>query len=738
MGGCSSKVPILGSQLLSIRDGGAHSRDTSPGSGSSASSSPLPKAISRYTSGHQDESHAEAPQGGRHSFCSNGTAGSSTSTKFRSATSDPECGSSKSSRGTPVDSRGTVEDNIRRSESPTSRPYSPRQLRDRVHSWQSCSRSPSPSREPLSPSGSMTRPRLEDERLDTRSSTTASIMSHTSQLSQESRAVVWVSQASKDSSKSRRRPSVNSMASSQHGLQSGGGSTSGDRTSESLEKALRHSGSLARRSINVRVLSLPDTLDQALSMSAVPDDQMPNVIAKVDPDNLLEQLPSGPLRPDQMALQRVTFMGTEWLALRLCGIRKDRSLRFCLCAAALQNQGRTTCRCVVVDASEEDGQESYSWVCSPITMPSSKREPCSIPWSLSWIDLAQEVQELADILTNDAALAPKRVASELKRWARRHRQQDAQRSKAVAVEDQLSLFQRGRSTSEGSIDADSPRNSHRSKADRSDGPPVRHVASTPPTRRRVSDPNLGEEGRSAVASWLSSAAFLHFARRMSSVTEESQEADSSTTAAGAGGPGGGSAGRGRRSSGSRRGSHRSSIRERSPGTSTSDGSSNSRNVTSPSHRGSTSSAASRSSCGSSASSGLRGSTMSASSSRRRSAPELREQDVLTLRAQSGSQSARRSSTPNLMPSLNSIMPDATESDLLRRRSRPSLAGLEMMPALVESQDERDDRNPGAEQDESDDETEEDSVSHSPTRRTDYYSEDEDGVGEAAVVLPGVL
>lgn len=197
-----------------------------------------------------------------------------------------------------------------------------------------------------------------------------------------------------------------------------------------LESVLRHSGSIAQQVVRARALEMPETVEQAMTSPTVPDKQMPAFEAKVDPDNILEQLPATALRPDQVMVQRISFMGTDWLGLRLANVSRPQNLRFCICAAAYQNIGKNTSRSVVAEIC---GQETmHGFACAPLSMPvlSPRRGSSassgtggagsvSSAGTMTWLDMAPEIAELADIISNEAELPAKKAAQELRRWVRK-------------------------------------------------------------------------------------------------------------------------------------------------------------------------------------------------------------------------------------------------------------------------------------------------------------------------------
>lgn len=192
---------------------------------------------------------------------------------------------------------------------------------------------------------------------------------------------------------------------------------------ELLVKALKHRGSLVLHTVRMRAIEVPALLTQACQGGSRPDALMPPFDAKVDPDNVLEQLPSSPFRSSNLRLQRMSFMGTEWLGIRFAGDR-EACLQFCVCAAALQNSDRNVSRSVVVEALGGDAAgaksgaaaDMHGFACAPIQ--SSHRLQKSAA-DRSWLELVEDLEELADVVLNDAGLTQKKVIAELQRWAKR-------------------------------------------------------------------------------------------------------------------------------------------------------------------------------------------------------------------------------------------------------------------------------------------------------------------------------
>lgn len=178
-----------------------------------------------------------------------------------------------------------------------------------------------------------------------------------------------------------------------------------------LSKALKHSGSLVTSSVQMRALQAPDGLGDAFNFKPRPDTQMPPFEAKVDQDNLLAMLPQGSLKANQLSLQRVTFMSTEWLGLRLAQGTHAQCISFCLCVIALQNIGKNTSRSVVVETSNDEAVQ-IGFACAPII--GQKKSKCST----AFLDHAEDIGELAQIFLNDDG-NQKKVTADLKKWCQK-------------------------------------------------------------------------------------------------------------------------------------------------------------------------------------------------------------------------------------------------------------------------------------------------------------------------------
>jgi hypothetical protein len=180
-----------------------------------------------------------------------------------------------------------------------------------------------------------------------------------------------------------------------------------------LSKALKHSGTLVTTNVQMRALQVPDGLSGAYNFRPKPDTQMPPFEAKVDQDNLLKMLPAGSLKPHQLCLQRVTFMSTDWLGLRLAHGTHSQCISFCLCVTALQNIGKNTSRSVVVETSSDEAIP-FGFACAPTF--GNKKSHCST----AFVDHAEGIGELAQIFANEDGNAQKKVMADLKKWCQKH------------------------------------------------------------------------------------------------------------------------------------------------------------------------------------------------------------------------------------------------------------------------------------------------------------------------------
>eukprot|EP00931_Biecheleriopsis_adriatica_P088396 TRINITY_DN62726_c0_g1_i1.p1 TRINITY_DN62726_c0_g1~~TRINITY_DN62726_c0_g1_i1.p1 ORF type:complete len:696 (-),score=112.76 TRINITY_DN62726_c0_g1_i1:100-2187(-) len=196
-----------------------------------------------------------------------------------------------------------------------------------------------------------------------------------------------------------------------------------DAVAEQLSKAILHSGSLVQHSVRVRALQAFDNLTEACKGHPKPDQHMPNFEMKVDPENLLSQIPADIFKPGLLVLQRVSFMNTKWIALRLARGSREQCLRFCLCAGALQNMGKNSSRSVVIEAmnpkdAHEEVADIPSFLCSAI--PSREHLMNGL-----WLDALTDISELAEIITNDSGVPDRKVQLELKKWTMKRRDKNS-------------------------------------------------------------------------------------------------------------------------------------------------------------------------------------------------------------------------------------------------------------------------------------------------------------------------
>lgn len=167
----------------------------------------------------------------------------------------------------------------------------------------------------------------------------------------------------------------------------------------------------------------------AYASKPTPDTRMPMFEGKVDPGNLLNDHQSDFLKVSELSLHKLSFMGTEWLGMRLLSDNKDRCLRFCLCAAALQNLGRKMSQSIVVNA-RNDGGESHGFTATPLGSSSEKA-------LATFYERSESISELSTILINAAGLPEKKLAGELKKWCELKSAQygDERRSSMTSLKD---------------------------------------------------------------------------------------------------------------------------------------------------------------------------------------------------------------------------------------------------------------------------------------------------------------
>jgi len=183
-----------------------------------------------------------------------------------------------------------------------------------------------------------------------------------------------------------------------------------------LTQTLKHSGSFKMNFVRVRVLALPSNLTSAFSAAHKADLQMPLFDARVDCDNILIELGSDILNPSQVSMQRVSFMGTDWLGIRLEHQTHYDCITFCVCTAALLNIGKSTSRTVVVEACGDGSKHYPGFACIPISDQSD--EVIS-----TLFEYAKDISELADIICNEPAHSTKKVTADLKKWCHKGNRQ---------------------------------------------------------------------------------------------------------------------------------------------------------------------------------------------------------------------------------------------------------------------------------------------------------------------------
>eukprot|EP00931_Biecheleriopsis_adriatica_P048090 TRINITY_DN27774_c0_g4_i2.p1 TRINITY_DN27774_c0_g4~~TRINITY_DN27774_c0_g4_i2.p1 ORF type:complete len:543 (+),score=97.63 TRINITY_DN27774_c0_g4_i2:49-1677(+) len=180
-----------------------------------------------------------------------------------------------------------------------------------------------------------------------------------------------------------------------------------------LQKAVRNSGNLVQRSLRLEVLEGAESLVSACQRDATVDASLPAFEIKLDEDNIIDRLPvQNRFGESMLCLQQGSFMGSMWLALRLCKASRMQHLRFCMAAVALINTGRKTGRSVAVQVqgiSDLSDPDIVSLACSPLAMGTGQN-------ARSWLHLADDLMELAN-LTLECKGAAK--SPELLRWANR-------------------------------------------------------------------------------------------------------------------------------------------------------------------------------------------------------------------------------------------------------------------------------------------------------------------------------
>jgi hypothetical protein len=182
---------------------------------------------------------------------------------------------------------------------------------------------------------------------------------------------------------------------------------------QQLAHALKCSGSLARHSVDVKVLATPDDILGAYDFPLQADMHMPVFRAKIDSANLLAQIPPGPLRPAQLSLQQVSYMGTDWLGVRLVQGTHEQCMQFALCITALLNISSKHSRSVLVEVRSDGELDMPGFACAPL-LGMDKRSP-SVE---TLIRRAEEISELATIIMNEITYPPKKVVSLLDKWCK--------------------------------------------------------------------------------------------------------------------------------------------------------------------------------------------------------------------------------------------------------------------------------------------------------------------------------
>lgn len=182
-----------------------------------------------------------------------------------------------------------------------------------------------------------------------------------------------------------KRPSTQSSFSSEAAFSS--------ESADGLDKVVRHSGSLAETTVQVRVLRRPGSLTDAYRAFPEVDPVLPAFCAKVDPENLLEQLTSSPLTADRLTLQRLSLAGSSCLAVSLRDASRSQCLRFCICAVALYNARNENSRAVLLQVSDRQAGTPFL-ACARLT--SARKQPRP-----PWLDSEEDIHELANILLND-------------------------------------------------------------------------------------------------------------------------------------------------------------------------------------------------------------------------------------------------------------------------------------------------------------------------------------------------
>merc|ERR1719329_597402 len=202
----------------------------------------------------------------------------------------------------------------------------------------------------------------------------------------------------------------------------------------------------------MRTLRVSESLAVAHVAEATPDWNMPFFNSKADTVNILDLVPSAPLRSDLVALQRISFLSTEWLAIRLLHGTKEQCLQFCLCLTALRNADKNASRSVVVEVATRPDVHGFAFACAPLSFDrTSRKKLAMVP--LPWVEHAHNIAELAHLIMNETCLSRGLLTAELQRWCRRFRSpfSDAgvRRARALSADGRSPSYVRGAHESRG-------------------------------------------------------------------------------------------------------------------------------------------------------------------------------------------------------------------------------------------------------------------------------------------------
>jgi hypothetical protein len=212
-----------------------------------------------------------------------------------------------------------------------------------------------------------------------------------------------------------RSPSKRSSCSSPKRPRRGSVSSESSVNSNDLSRVLKHmlcSGSLVTHNVKIQTMETPASLEVAYFAKPEHDKLMPLVDGRLDPENLVNDLPYEYFQCSPLSLHRVSLLGTEWIGMRLLHSTPDQSARFCLCAAALQNLCRTMSRNIVVEVSDESGDK-----CCLVMAPlHDSRAPSSLERFSRFLERSASICELSRIIANEAGQSEKKVRAEIKSW----------------------------------------------------------------------------------------------------------------------------------------------------------------------------------------------------------------------------------------------------------------------------------------------------------------------------------